>query len=29
MTFEYILGGVIAAIAIGYLFYVLIRPEKF
>jgi K+-transporting ATPase KdpF subunit len=29
MTFEYILGGVIAAIAISYLFYVLIRPERF
>lgn len=29
MTFEYILGGVVAAVAGLYLVYVLIWPEKF
>ena len=29
MTAEYLIGGIIAVMAIGYLFYVLIRPEKF
>jgi K+-transporting ATPase KdpF subunit len=29
VTFEYVLGGVLAALAIIFLFYVLIRPEKF
>jgi K+-transporting ATPase KdpF subunit len=29
MTFEYILGGVLAGLGIAYLVYVLIWPEKF
>jgi K+-transporting ATPase KdpF subunit len=29
MTEEYVIGGVIAAFAIVYLFYVLIWPERF
>lgn len=29
VTAEYILGGFVAALAMVYLFYVLIRPEKF
>jgi K+-transporting ATPase KdpF subunit len=29
MTFEYVLGGVLSALAIAYLVFVLIRPEKF
>jgi K+-transporting ATPase KdpF subunit len=29
MTAEYIIGGVLAGLAILYLFYVLIWPEKF
>lgn len=29
MTFEYILGGVIAGVGLVYLLYVLISPEKF
>jgi K+-transporting ATPase KdpF subunit len=29
MTFEYILGGVVAAIGVLFLLYVLIWPEKF
>jgi K+-transporting ATPase KdpF subunit len=29
MSFEYILGGVLAGLAIAYLVYVLIWPEKF
>jgi K+-transporting ATPase KdpF subunit len=29
VTFEYIVGGVMGAIAILYLIYVLIWPEKF
>lgn len=29
MTFEYILGGVIAGLGLVYLLYVLIWPEKF
>jgi len=29
MTFEYILGGMLAGLAIAYLVYVLIWPEKF
>jgi K+-transporting ATPase KdpF subunit len=29
MTFEYVLGGMLAGLAIAYLVYVLIWPEKF
>jgi K+-transporting ATPase KdpF subunit len=29
MTFEYILGGVLAGLGVAYLVYVLIWPEKF
>jgi K+-transporting ATPase KdpF subunit len=29
MTFEYILGGVAAGLAIAYLLYVLLWPERF
>jgi K+-transporting ATPase KdpF subunit len=29
MTFEYILGGVVAGLAMLYLFYVLFWPERF
>jgi K+-transporting ATPase KdpF subunit len=29
MTAEYIIGGVIATLAVLYLFYVLIWPERF
>ncbi|MEX0801498.1 MAG: potassium-transporting ATPase subunit F [Dehalococcoidia bacterium] len=29
MTFEYILGGVVAGLGLAYLFYVLVWPEKF
>ncbi len=29
MTFEYALGGVLALLAIAYLVYVLIWPERF
>jgi K+-transporting ATPase KdpF subunit len=29
MTFEYILGGVAAGLAITYLLYVLLWPERF
>jgi K+-transporting ATPase KdpF subunit len=29
MTFEYILGGVSAGLAIAYLLYVLLWPERF
>jgi K+-transporting ATPase KdpF subunit len=29
MTFEYVLGGVLAGLGIVYLVYVLIWPEKF
>jgi K+-transporting ATPase KdpF subunit len=29
MTFEYVLGGVLAGLGIAYLIYVLIWPEKF
>jgi K+-transporting ATPase KdpF subunit len=29
MTFEYILGGVVAALGGIYLFYVLLWPERF
>ena len=29
MTFEYVLGGIVAGIALAYLVYVLIWPEKF
>jgi K+-transporting ATPase KdpF subunit len=29
VTAEYIIGGVLAALAIAYLFYVLVWPEKF
>jgi K+-transporting ATPase KdpF subunit len=29
MTFEYILGGILASLAIAYLVYALIWPEKF
>ncbi|MGD0205694.1 MAG: potassium-transporting ATPase subunit F [Dehalococcoidia bacterium] len=29
MTFEYVLGGVLAGLAIAYLVYILIWPEKF
>jgi len=29
MTFEYILGGAAAALAIGYLLYALLWPERF
>ena len=29
MTFEYIVGGVAAGLAIAYLLYVLLRPERF
>lgn len=29
MTFEYILGGVVAAIGVLFLLYVLIWPERF
>jgi len=29
MTFEYILGGILATLAIAYLVYALIWPEKF
>jgi K+-transporting ATPase KdpF subunit len=29
MTAEYIIGGVLAGLAIAYLFYVLVWPEKF
>jgi hypothetical protein len=29
MSLEYILGGVLAGLAIAYLLYILIWPEKF
>jgi len=29
MTFEFIMGGVIAAGLLGYLLYALVNPEKF
>jgi K+-transporting ATPase KdpF subunit len=29
MTFEYVLGGVAAGLAIAYLLYVLLWPERF
>ena len=29
MTFEYVLGGVLSGLAILYLVYVLVWPEKF
>jgi len=29
MTFEYILGGAAAALAVAYLLYVLLCPERF
>jgi len=29
MTFEYVLGGVLAGLAIAYLVYALIWPERF
>jgi K+-transporting ATPase KdpF subunit len=29
MTAEYVIGGVLAGLAIAYLFYVLVWPEKF
>jgi K+-transporting ATPase KdpF subunit len=29
MTFEYVLGGVAATLAIAYLLYVLLWPERF
>ncbi len=29
MTLEYVLGGVLAGLAIGYLVYALIWPERF
>ena len=29
MTAEYIIGGVLAGLAVAFLFYVLIWPEKF
>jgi K+-transporting ATPase KdpF subunit len=29
MTFEYIVGGAAAALAIAYLLYVLLWPERF
>ena len=29
MSFEYILGGMLAGLAIAYLVYVLIWPERF
>jgi K+-transporting ATPase KdpF subunit len=29
MSLEYVLGGVIALFLLGYLVYVLVRPERF
>ena len=29
MTFDLILGGVVALLLLGYLIYALVRPEKF
>jgi K+-transporting ATPase KdpF subunit len=29
MTFDLILGGVVAALLLGYLVYALVRPERF
>jgi K+-transporting ATPase KdpF subunit len=29
MTAEYVIGGVLAGLAIAYLFYVLVWPERF
>jgi K+-transporting ATPase KdpF subunit len=29
MTFDLILGGVVALLLLGYLVYALVRPEKF
>jgi K+-transporting ATPase KdpF subunit len=29
MVFDYVLGGIVAAILLGYLVYALARPERF
>jgi K+-transporting ATPase KdpF subunit len=29
MTFEYVVGGVLAGLAVAYLLYVLLWPERF
>ncbi|HMG50229.1 MAG TPA: K(+)-transporting ATPase subunit F [Inquilinus sp.] len=29
MTFDLVLGGVVALLLLGYLVYALVRPEKF
>ena len=29
MAFDYILGGAVAVIVLGYLVYALVRPERF
>ncbi|TXH05104.1 MAG: K(+)-transporting ATPase subunit F [Nevskiaceae bacterium] len=29
MTFDYVLGGIVVLLLLGYLLYALIRPERF